>query len=409
MIGGETGRPRPELDRTGHADADAPQPPGQVRDACGRSSANSSSTRARHDLRAGGDVGRLVAMGEDPAVERRSPRHRCWSHRGRRRARARRQRGTSAAAAGARPCSDPTSPSTTRPQSMQLARPAGRRRPGSDPCGPRARSATAIAPSRISSRTETSASSASSGPSAGADRLLDGSPRVDHARSLSRGRLLHLTCRSTIVSCNSPWHRSSAAWCARMVKPVERDRRRRHRQRASSARSTSRPFGASACTSTASLARARNGPPSARTQLGCRDAPTPASTTCSTTRRVEVVHVTSPNHLHFPQVKAILAAGRHVVCEKPLAMTSAESAELVRLAARSGQVTAVNFNIRFYPLNQHLARAPSRAATLGDVRLVTGRYFQDWLLLDTTGTGGWSPTGAGRCARSATSARTGST
>src|SRR4051794_8883694 len=44
---------------------------------------------------------------------------------------------------------------------------------------------------------------------------------------------------------------------------------------------------------------------------------------------VDVVHVTSPNQLHFPQVKAILAAGRHVVCEKPLAVTSAESAELV--------------------------------------------------------------------------------
>ncbi|MBA2314135.1 MAG: Gfo/Idh/MocA family oxidoreductase, partial [Chloroflexi bacterium] len=70
--------------------------------------------------------------------------------------------------------------------------------------------------------------------------------------------------------------------------------------------------------------------------------------------RVEVVHVTSPNHLHHPQVRDILAAGRHVLCEKPLAMTSAESAELVRLAAASRRVAAVNFNIRFYPLNQHL-------------------------------------------------------
>ena len=48
---------------------------------------------------------------------------------------------------------------------------------------------------------------------------------------------------------------------------------------------------------------------------------------------VDVVHVTSPNHLHVPQARAILAAGRHVVCEKPLAMTAAESAELVDLAA----------------------------------------------------------------------------
>ena len=95
--------------------------------------------------------------------------------------------------------------------------------------------------------------------------------------------------------------------------------------------------------------------------------------------RVEVVHVTSPNHLHHDQVREVLAAGRHVVCEKPLAMTSEESADLVALAADSGRVAAVNFNIRFYPLNQH-ARELVAGGALGDVRLVTGRYFQDWLL-----------------------------
>ncbi|HYM83010.1 MAG TPA: Gfo/Idh/MocA family oxidoreductase [Candidatus Dormibacteraeota bacterium] len=98
--------------------------------------------------------------------------------------------------------------------------------------------------------------------------------------------------------------------------------------------------------------------------------------------RVEVVHVTSPNRLHHPQVKAILAARRHVVCEKPLAMTSKESAELVELAAASGLVAAVNFNIRFYPLNQHVARFVAEGG-VGDVRLVSGHYLQDWLLHDT--------------------------
>jgi len=97
---------------------------------------------------------------------------------------------------------------------------------------------------------------------------------------------------------------------------------------------------------------------------------------------VRVVHVTSPNELHYPQVKAILAAGKHVVCEKPLAMTSEESGDLVRLAAASGLVNAVNFNIRFYPLNQHVAGLV-RDGGVGGVRLVTGRYFQDWLLYDT--------------------------
>ncbi|WP_306256742.1 Gfo/Idh/MocA family protein [Pararhizobium sp. IMCC21322] len=97
---------------------------------------------------------------------------------------------------------------------------------------------------------------------------------------------------------------------------------------------------------------------------------------------VKVVHVTSPNQFHFSQVKQILAAGRHVVCEKPLTMTSAEAIELVALAKASNLITAVNYNIRYYPLNQH-SRAMVAAGDLGDVRLITGHYMQDWLLFDT--------------------------
>jgi predicted dehydrogenase len=100
---------------------------------------------------------------------------------------------------------------------------------------------------------------------------------------------------------------------------------------------------------------------------------------------VDVVHVTSPNREHFPQVKQILAAGKHVNCEKPLAMDIGESAELVELASDAqarGQVAAVNFNIRFYPVNQHLRQVIADGG-LGDVRLISGHYFQDWLLYDT--------------------------
>ena len=97
---------------------------------------------------------------------------------------------------------------------------------------------------------------------------------------------------------------------------------------------------------------------------------------------VDVVHVTSPNDLHVSQARDILAAGKHVVCEKPLAMTASGSAELVRLAAETGLVNATNFNIRYYPLNRH-AHDVVTTGGLGDVRLVTGRYFQDWLLLDS--------------------------
>ncbi|HLO36655.1 MAG TPA: Gfo/Idh/MocA family oxidoreductase, partial [Candidatus Deferrimicrobium sp.] len=97
---------------------------------------------------------------------------------------------------------------------------------------------------------------------------------------------------------------------------------------------------------------------------------------------VDVVHVTSPNDLHLPHARAALAAGRHVVCEKPLAMSAVESAELVELAASTGLVNAANFNIRYYPLNQH-AHEVVAAGDIGAVRLVTGRYFQDWLLLES--------------------------
>lgn len=97
---------------------------------------------------------------------------------------------------------------------------------------------------------------------------------------------------------------------------------------------------------------------------------------------VDVVHITSPNHVHFPQAKAALEAGKHVVCEKPLAMNSAESAELVKLAKEQNLVNVVNFNIRFYPLAQQ-ARSIVKEDQLGDVYIVQGSYLQDWLLLPT--------------------------
>lgn len=97
---------------------------------------------------------------------------------------------------------------------------------------------------------------------------------------------------------------------------------------------------------------------------------------------VDVVHVTSPNALHREHVLGALAAGKHVVCEKPLALDSTEAAELAAAAAAAGVVAAVCFNVRFYPLC-HQARAMIAAGQIGVPRLVTGSYLQDWLLLDT--------------------------
>lgn len=98
--------------------------------------------------------------------------------------------------------------------------------------------------------------------------------------------------------------------------------------------------------------------------------------------QIDVVHITSPNHLHYPQVKAALEAGKHVVCEKPLAMNTQESAELVALAQAKGLVNAVNFNIRFYPLAHH-AKSLVQSGQIGDVYIIQGSYLQDWLLYAT--------------------------
>jgi predicted dehydrogenase len=97
---------------------------------------------------------------------------------------------------------------------------------------------------------------------------------------------------------------------------------------------------------------------------------------------VDVIHLTTPNHLHYPQVKQALEAGKHIVCEKPLAITSEQSAELAELAERSRLVHRTNFNIRFYPQVQQ-ARALVANGAVGAVWNVHGGYLQDWLLLPT--------------------------
>jgi predicted dehydrogenase len=97
---------------------------------------------------------------------------------------------------------------------------------------------------------------------------------------------------------------------------------------------------------------------------------------------VDVVHIASPNHVHVSQARAALEAGKHVVCEKPLALISEDSADLVRAADAAGLVNAVCFNIRFYPLC-HQMRSMVGSGEIGEPFLITGSYLQDWLLLPT--------------------------
>lgn len=97
---------------------------------------------------------------------------------------------------------------------------------------------------------------------------------------------------------------------------------------------------------------------------------------------VQAVHLATPNRLHYEMTKQALNAGKHVMCEKPLAMNSEESAELVELAAGSGVAAGVNYNIRFYPLCLEAADMVRRG-DVGDVFSVCGSYVQDWLFYPT--------------------------
>jgi len=94
---------------------------------------------------------------------------------------------------------------------------------------------------------------------------------------------------------------------------------------------------------------------------------------------IDVIHVCTPNHLHLPLARAALEAGKHVVCEKPVALDADGAAELAALAADSGLVATVPFVYRYYPTVRE-ARSRVRSGALGDLLLLHGGYLQDWLL-----------------------------
>jgi predicted dehydrogenase len=97
---------------------------------------------------------------------------------------------------------------------------------------------------------------------------------------------------------------------------------------------------------------------------------------------IDAVHICSPNYLHAEMAKAALLAGKHVVCEKPLAVTSSQAKELVHLAAEKNLVNAVHFNIRYYPLIRHL-RTMVQKGDVGRIFSIQGSYLQDWLFYET--------------------------
>jgi predicted dehydrogenase len=97
---------------------------------------------------------------------------------------------------------------------------------------------------------------------------------------------------------------------------------------------------------------------------------------------VQVVHICTPNYLHFPISRAALTANRHVICEKPFAIDAREARLLLGAADRSAAVNAVNFNYRHHPVVEDLKKSV-QAGELGDIYAVHGSYLQDWLLFET--------------------------
>ena len=97
---------------------------------------------------------------------------------------------------------------------------------------------------------------------------------------------------------------------------------------------------------------------------------------------IDAVHVCTPNAQHFSMAKEAFLAGKHVLCEKPLATSVKEGEELVALAAQKGLRNCVCHNLRYYPMVQQM-RSMREAGDLGEILVVQGTYFQDWLLYNT--------------------------
>ena len=94
--------------------------------------------------------------------------------------------------------------------------------------------------------------------------------------------------------------------------------------------------------------------------------------------RIDVVHNTTPSYLHVPVTLAAIKAGKHVISDKPLAMTPSDCALLRDAAAEAGVVNAVTFNYRGNPLVQE-ARARIARGDLGTLVNIQGQYLQDWM------------------------------
>ncbi|MFG1682599.1 Gfo/Idh/MocA family protein [Nonomuraea sp. NPDC049269] len=101
---------------------------------------------------------------------------------------------------------------------------------------------------------------------------------------------------------------------------------------------------------------------------------------------VDVVHVCTPNALHADQAVAALRAGKHVICEKPIATSLADAQRLASVTAETGRTLAVPYVYRYHPLVREI-RARRLNGDFGAWQLLHGSYLQDWML--DAGTANW--------------------
>ncbi|RZU39935.1 Gfo/Idh/MocA family protein [Edaphobacter modestus] len=97
---------------------------------------------------------------------------------------------------------------------------------------------------------------------------------------------------------------------------------------------------------------------------------------------LDAVHICTPNASHYPMAKAAILAGKHVLCEKPVAISTKEAEELSALAASAEVRNCVCHNLRYYPMVQQMRRM-REDGDLGQILVAQGSYSQDWMLYDT--------------------------
>jgi predicted dehydrogenase len=119
---------------------------------------------------------------------------------------------------------------------------------------------------------------------------------------------------------------------------------------------------------------------------------------------IEAVAIVTPNYVHYEVAKTFLQAGIHVICDKPLTVTSGQSEELIHLAREKQRILAVTYNYSGYPMVRQ-ARAMVAAGELGRIRVIQAEYAQDWMSEDLEASGqkqaAWrtdpAQSGAGGC------------